>query len=106
MAKKVEKKEENMKVNSALALLRKKFGNEAAMTFDNVNIAKVDVISSGSLKLDKILGIGGWPRGRVTLIWGDYSSGKSTVSKRWAICGRNTGMSFCTTFQRSIGSTV
>ena len=79
MAKKAEKKEENVKVNSALALLRKKFGNDAAMTFDNVGITKVDVIPSGSLKLDKILGIGGWPRGRVTLIWGDYSSGKSTI---------------------------
>ena len=81
MAKKVEKKEDksNNRVTSALALLRKKFGDDAAMTFDNVGITKVDVIPSGSLKLDKILGIGGWTRGRVTLIWGDYSSGKSTI---------------------------
>jgi len=82
MAKKVEKKEEikgNSRVNAALSLLRKKFGDDAAMTFDNVGITKVDVIPSGSLKLDKILGIGGWPRGRVTLLWGDYSSGKSTI---------------------------
>ena len=81
MAKKVEKKEEkgNSRVNSALALLRKKFGDDSAMTFDNVGITKIDVIPSGSLKLDKILGIGGWPRGRITLLWGDYSSGKSTV---------------------------
>lgn len=81
MAKKVEKKEEkgNTRVNAALSLLRKKFGDDAAMTFDNVGITKVDVIPSGSLKLDKILGIGGWPRGRVTLLWGDYSSGKSTI---------------------------
>lgn len=81
MAKKVEKKEEkgNSRVNSALALLRKKFGDDSAMTFDNVGITKIDVIPSGSLKLDKILGIGGWPRGRITLLWGDYSSGKSTI---------------------------
>lgn len=81
MAKKVEKKEEkgNNRVNSALALLRKKFGDDSAMTFDNIGITKVDVIPSGSLKLDKILGIGGWPRGRITLLWGDYSSGKSTI---------------------------
>ena len=81
MAKKVEKKEEkgNTRVNAALSLLRKKFGDDAAMTFDNVGITKIDVIPSGSLKLDKILGIGGWPRGRVTLLWGDYSSGKSTI---------------------------
>lgn len=79
MAKKLEKTEGNSRVNSALALLRKKFGDDAAMTFDNVGITKVDVIPSGSLKLDRILGIGGWPRGRVTLLWGDYSSGKSTI---------------------------
>lgn len=81
MAKKVENKEEvsNNRVNSALALLRKKFGDDAAMTFDNTNIIKVDTIPSGSLKLDRILGCGGWPRGRITLLWGDYSSGKSTI---------------------------
>ena len=82
MAKKAEKVEEtkgNARVNSALALLRKKFGDDAAMTFNNVGVTKVDVIPSGSLKLDRILGIGGWPRGRVTLLWGDYSSGKSTI---------------------------
>ena len=57
MAKKVEKKEEkgNSRVNSALALLRKKFGDDSAMTFDNVGITKIDVIPSGSLKLDKII---------------------------------------------------
>lgn len=82
MAKKAEKIEEtkgNTRVNNALALLRKKFGDDAAMTFNNVGVTKVDVIPSGSLKLDRILGIGGWPRGRVTLLWGDYSSGKSTI---------------------------
>lgn len=80
MAKKTEVKEEKpAKINAALSLLRKKFGNDSAMTFDNVGITKVDVIPSGSLKLDKILGIGGWPRGRITLLWGDYSSGKSTI---------------------------
>ena len=77
MAKKEEKT--NPKIESALALLRKKFGSDAAMTFDDVSVTKVDVIPSGSLKLDKVLGIGGWPRGRVSLIWGDYSSGKSTI---------------------------
>jgi len=77
MAKKEEKR--NPKIDSALALLHKKFGAESAMTFDDVSVTKVDVIPSGSLKLDKVLGIGGWPRGRVSLIWGDYSSGKSTI---------------------------
>lgn len=66
-------------IQNALSLLRSRFGDDSAMTFDNIGIEKVDVIPSGSLKLDKILGIGGWPRGRITLLWGDYSSGKSTI---------------------------
>ena len=66
-------------IQNALNLLRSRFGVDSAMTFDNIGIEKVDVIPSGSLKLDKILGIGGWPRGRITLLWGDYSSGKSTI---------------------------
>lgn len=66
-------------IQNALNLLRSRFGDDSAMTFDNIGIEKVDVIPSGSLKLDKILGIGGWPRGRITLLWGDYSSGKSTI---------------------------
>ena len=71
--------EKSAHVKAALALLHKQFGEDAAMTFDDMNIKKVDVIPSGSLKLDRVLGIGGWPRGRVSLIWGDYSSGKSTI---------------------------
>lgn len=77
MKKNIDEKSANVK--AALALLHKQFGEDAAMTFDDMNIKKVDVIPSGSLKLDKVLGIGGWPRGRVSLIWGDYSSGKSTI---------------------------
>lgn len=82
MAKKIEKKEDksNARVNAALSLLRKKFGDDAAMTFDNTSIAKVDVVSSGSIKIDKALGIGGWPYGRVVLLWGGFSSAKSTIA--------------------------
>lgn len=84
MAKKTEKVEEkskgNPRVNTALTLLRKKFGDDAAMTFSSTEIKKVDVISSGSIKIDKILGIGGFPLGRVVLLWGGFSSAKSTIA--------------------------
>ena len=82
MAKKVEKKEDksNSRVNSALALLRKKFGDDAAMTFTDMSIAKVDVVSTGSVKIDRALGIGGFPFGRCVLVWGGFSSAKSTIA--------------------------
>lgn len=40
----------------------------------------VDVISTGSISLDSILGIGGVPRGRVIEIFGAESTGKTTVA--------------------------
>jgi recombination protein RecA len=39
----------------------------------------VDVIPTGSLALDRALGVGGIPRGRVTEIYGPEGSGKTTI---------------------------
>jgi recombination protein RecA len=43
-------------------------------------IVEVPVISTGSLSVDKALGVGGIPRGRVTEIFGPESSGKTTLA--------------------------
>src|SRR5699024_7308354 len=37
-------------------------------------------IRTGSLALDMALGIGGWPRGRINLGFGEESSGKTTMA--------------------------
>lgn len=39
-----------------------------------------EVIPTGSLTLDDLLGTGGWPRGRVVEIYGQESSGKTTLA--------------------------
>ena len=46
---------------------------------ETVNV-DVDAISSGSLLVDKALGIGGYPRGRIIEIYGPESSGKTTLA--------------------------
>ena len=40
----------------------------------------IDIIPSGSLKLNRALGIGGWPKGRIVEIYGPESSGKTTLA--------------------------
>ncbi len=40
----------------------------------------VEVIPSGSLKLDRALGTGGYPKGRIVEIFGPESSGKTTLT--------------------------
>lgn len=46
----------------------KKYGNE--LIVDSKNIPKIDSISTGSLKLDFIIGCNGWPRGRISELRG------------------------------------
>lgn len=41
---------------------------------------KIDVIPSGSYVLDELLGVGGFPRGRLIEIYGEFSSGKCVSS--------------------------
>lgn len=81
MAKKTEKVEStgNNKVQAALALLNKTFGEGSAMTFNSTEVKKIPAISTGSISLDLALGIGGLPLGRCCEIFGPESSGKSTI---------------------------
>ena len=41
---------------------------------------KVEVISTGSILLDKALGVGGYPKGRIIEIYGPESAGKTTFA--------------------------
>jgi recombination protein RecA len=66
-------------LESALAELRKKYGDGAIMRLGESTRLAVEVIPTGSLALDIALGVGGIPRGRVTEIFGPESSGKTTL---------------------------
>lgn len=67
-------------MEAALAVLNKEFGEGTALTFDNTYIQKIDTVSTGSLNLDVALGVGGLPMGRVNTIYGEASSGKTTIA--------------------------
>ena len=67
-------------LEAALKQIEKEFGKGAVMRLgDNVD-RKVEVIPSGSIALDKALGVGGYPKGRIIEIYGPESSGKTTFA--------------------------
>ena len=67
-------------LNTALAQLKKEYGEGTIMKLgENANM-EVQAVSTGSLSLDMALGIGGVPRGRIIEIFGPESSGKTTVA--------------------------
>ena len=67
-------------LESALALIDKKYGKGSAMMLGQKAIVEVDVIPSGSFAIDIALGVGGYPRGRIIEIYGPESSGKTTLT--------------------------
>ncbi len=63
------------------AQIEKQFGKGSIMLLgENKIYDQLDAISTGSLKLDIALGIGGLPKGRVVEIYGPEGSGKTTVA--------------------------
>ena len=68
-------------LNIALGQIEKQFGKGSIMKMsDDGVVTGVESVSTGSLGLDIILGIGGLPRGRVVEIYGPESSGKTTLA--------------------------
>ena len=73
--------EKEKALEMALARIERQFGKGAIMRLGDVSARmNVEVIPTGSLLLDKALGIGGVPRGRVVEIYGPEASGKTTVA--------------------------
>jgi recombination protein RecA len=67
-------------LESAMVQIERQFGKGSIMKLGNQAVLDVPVISSGSLALDKALGTGGLPRGRVCEIFGPEASGKTTLA--------------------------
>lgn len=70
----------NKILKETLEKIEKQFGKEAVMLLGQKNFVETEVTSSGSLVIDSLLGIGGYPKGRVIEIYGPESSGKTTLT--------------------------
>ena len=67
-------KDKSTSVENAISQIQRQFGKGAIMRLGTHVTERVPVLSSGILSLDMALGVGGYPRGRITEIYGPESS--------------------------------
>jgi recombination protein RecA len=64
----------------ALQQITKDYGEGAIMRLGDRKVMDVEVIPTGNILIDRALGVGGVPRGRIVEIFGPESSGKTTLT--------------------------
>jgi len=76
----MDEKERSRALGATLAQIEKQFGKGSVIRLGAQPVASVPSISTGSISVDHALGVGGFPRGRISEIFGPESSGKTTVA--------------------------
>jgi len=70
----------NKNLDLAIQQIAKDFGEGAIMRLGAAQVMDVEVIPTGNILIDRALGVGGLPRGRVVEVFGPESSGKTTLT--------------------------
>ncbi len=73
------KEARNKAVDQAISQIERQFGEGSIMRLSGDSVVPVEAIPTGALALDIALGVGGVPRGRVVEIYGQESSGKTSL---------------------------
>jgi recombination protein RecA len=77
----MDEKEKSRALAAALGTIEKQFGKGSILRLGSREaVLPIEAISTGSISVDYALGIGGFPRGRISEIYGPESSGKTTVA--------------------------
>ena len=74
------KKEKLKALQATLDRLDKSYGKGSVMRLGDEPVEKIEIIKTGSVTLNRALGVGGYPKGRVVEIYGPESSGKTTLA--------------------------
>ncbi len=67
-------------LKEALNKIEKSYGKGSIMLMGDNPTVQIETIPSGSIAVDKALGVGGYPKGRIVEIFGPESSGKTTFA--------------------------
>ncbi len=67
-------------LDKAVSRIEKQFGKGSIMRLGDSQKLNVEAIPTGALPLDLALGIGGIPKGRIIELYGNESSGKTTLA--------------------------
>jgi recombination protein RecA len=70
----------NKNLDLAIQQIAKDYGEGAIMRLGAAQVMDVETIPTGNILIDRALGVGGLPRGRVVEIFGPESSGKTTLT--------------------------
>src|SRR6266576_958468 len=70
----------NKNLDLAIQQIAKDYGEGGIMHLSAEKIVDIDVIPTGNILIDRALGVGGFPRGRVVEVFGPESSGKTTLT--------------------------
>ena len=76
----MDEKERARALGATLGQIEKQFGKGSVIRLGAQAVQQIPSISSGSISVDNALGIGGFPRGRITEVFGPESSGKTTLA--------------------------
>lgn len=67
-------------LDAAISKIEKDYGKGSVMKLGEKTAIDVDTVPTGSISLDKALGVGGVPKGRIIEIYGPEASGKTTLA--------------------------
>ena len=72
--------EKRKALDAAISKIEKDYGKGSVMKLGDKSAMDVETIPTGSISLDKALGVGGIPKGRIIEIYGPEASGKTTLA--------------------------